>query len=101
MALERVKNESKFVTNELLKKFVRKGSTIVTDEGNAFVDIPILVDEEGKSIDYSHETVCHAGQYCSGGVWSYFKGHDSQVHNNCMEGKFALFLFAVFDCSFY
>ena len=84
--LERVVNESKFVANQLIKKYVRKGSIIITDEGNAFNDIESLVDDEGNSMEYSHRTVCHSGQYCSGGVWSHFKDHDTGVDNNGMEG---------------
>ena len=88
--LERVVNESKFVANELIKKFVRKGSVIITDEGSAFVDIPILEDENGNSMEYEHRSVCHSGQYCSGGIWSYFKDHDTEVDNNAVEGMFEM-----------
>ena len=58
---QRVTNETKCVTNQLLAHLVRPGSIIITDEGGAFNDIESLCDEEGKSMEYQHKTVCHSG----------------------------------------
>ena len=87
ITLQRTTNETKCVTNKLLKHFVRPGSTIVTDEGGSFFDIELLENEEGESLEYKHRTVCHSGQYNSGGNWSYFKDYDSNTHNNSIEGQ--------------
>ena len=67
ITLQRTTNETKCVTNKLLKHFVRPGSTIITDEGGSFNDIELLENDEGEALEYKHRSVCHSGQYNSGG----------------------------------
>ena len=79
------------MSNQLIKHYIKPGTILVTDEGNAFNDIKLLTNDKGESLDYDHRKVCHAGQYNSGGIWSRFKDWDSGVHNNVIEGVFGSF----------
>lgn len=60
--LFRVPNETKRVTNFILKRVVAPGTTIVSDAGGAFFDVEHLMDDETeKQLQYKHEVVNHSG----------------------------------------
>ena len=59
--VERVPNETAILSGMIIMDICKKGTTFVSDEGGAFKRITTLCDEDGNSMEYTHDTCCHSG----------------------------------------